>query len=185
MLFSNDIQYCNTSFSFSSSCIFDWISAFFKTRNAVSRLEELLNEQKNLHPTSMVWYRVQQYVAYGISGPSNFVDIIIWIDSQSDMPIRSIQRYLKGLSLRYLLWQEPLQKKAPLYVCNFFVPFKRFTGFLSTWHYPVSIFWWFNSKCEHFLVLLNLQFKMVSYQHTNLGMNANESSRKKWRQKSH
>ena len=40
-------------------------------------------------------------------------------------------------------------------------------------------------KCEHFLVLLNLQFKMVSYQHTNLGMNANESSRKKWRQKSH
>ena len=70
-------------------------------------------------------------------------------------------------------------------VCNFFVPFKRFTGFLSTWHYPVSIFWWFNSKCEHFLVLLNLQFKMVSYQHTNLGMNANESSRKKWRQKSH
>ena len=41
----------------------------------------------------------------------------------------------------------------------------------------VSIFW-YEFKCEHFLVLLNLQFKMVSYQHTNLGMNANESSRK-------
>ena len=183
MLFSNDIQYCNTSFSFSSSCIFDWISAFFKTRNAVSRLEELLNEQKNLHPTSMVWYRVQQYVAYGISGPSNFVDIIIWIDSQSDMPIRSIQRYLKGLSLRYLLWQEPLQKKAPPYATFLFhsKDLLVFTIHLTLFceHFLVQI------KCEHFLVLLNLQFKMVSYQHTNLGMNANESSRKKWRQKSH
>ena len=45
--------------------------------------------------------------------PSNFVDIIIWIDSQSDMPIRSIWRFfLKGLSLQYLLWQPPpLEKK--------------------------------------------------------------------------
>ena len=48
--------------------------------------------------------------AYGtFVAPSNFVDIIIWIDSQSDMPIRSIWRFLKGLSLQYLLWQ-PLEK---------------------------------------------------------------------------
>lgn len=98
----------------------------------------------------MVWYRVQQYVAYGISGPSNFVDIIIWIDSQSDMPIRSIQRYLKGLSLRYLLWQEPLQKKAPLYATFLFhskdllvfyppdtIPWAFFGGSIQN----VSIFW--------------------------------------------
>ena len=134
MLFSNDIQYCNTSFSFSSSCIFDWISAFFKTRNEYP-YPDCSTNKKNLHPTSMVWYRVQQYVAYGISGPSNFVDIIIWIDSQSDMPIRSIQRYLKGLSLRYLLWQEPLQKNPAL--CNFFCSIQKIYWFfiLSTWHY--------------------------------------------------
>ena len=70
------------------------------------------------------------YVAYGISGPSNFVDIIIWIDSQSDMPIRSIQRYLKGLSLRYLLWQEPLQKK-PRFMQLFLFHSKNLLVFLS------------------------------------------------------
>ena len=120
------------AFSYPSSCIFDWISAFFKT----SRLTRCgLNEQKKIcirHLQQTQYTVVLVRCIWHISGPSNFVDIIIWIDSQSDMPIRSIQRYLKGLSLRYLLWQleHSHSKKTPLYA-TFLLSFK--TIFRDTW----------------------------------------------------
>ena len=156
------------AFSYPSSCIFDWISAFFKT----SRLARCgLNEQKKIcirHLQQTQYTVVLVRCIWHISGPSNFVDIIIWIDSQSDMPIRSIQRYLKGLSLRYLLWQlEHSHSKKPRYMQLFYFHSKRFFGIheYSVWKSLKKIS--FLKECVQSLIFL-------CYLHTNLGIR-NES----------